>query len=159
MLKFGYGSHANLKLALKIYKQSFLFIKEYNSFGIIFFPFIMTVGMSINIVTTFICIKFHSNLPLLVTFAFGGFDSVCWILTVGLYAYTMASSEECDNFHEYWRRRDCKIQLEKVERKQLTGCPPIRVEIGIFFPMKRTTLINALDQCVNIIVSLLLLKG
>lgn len=157
MLRYAYGSHSNFQSAIHLYKQGFLFIKEYNSFGILFFPFMMTVGLCVAIVMSFVCIKFHSEFPLILTLSFGGFDVASLVVTVGLYAYTMASSEECDKFNKYWSDRCWK--MKKVERKQLFGCPPIRVEIGIFFIMKRTTLLKALDQVVNATVTLLLLEN
>ncbi len=103
--------------AVKTQHQSFLFIKEYCTFGFAFLPFIMALGICINIVATLVCIKFHFNLPPILTFLFGGFDIAALVVEVGLYAFAMAGPEESEKFVSYW-----KISLmKKVERKQLKG--------------------------------------
>ncbi len=144
----------NFQKAVHTQRQSYLFIKEFCTFGVAFFPFIMALGLCINIVTTLVCIKFHSTIPPILTLVFGGFDIAVLVITVGLYGFAMAGPEEYDKFLLYWKRR----LMRKVERKQLTSCVPIAVQIGIFFEMQRTTLLNALNQIVNFTVSLLILK-
>ncbi len=160
MLRTAYSPNSleppsNFQKAMHTLRQSYLFIKEYCTFGVAFFPFIMALGICVNIVTTLVCIKFHSHIPPILTLCFGGFDIATLVITIGLYGFSMAGPEEYDKFLVYWKRR----LIKKLERKQLTGCVPITVHVGIFFEMKRTTLLNALDQIVNFTVSLLILKS
>lgn len=150
----GYPSHfPNFKSSIKIYQKFFLFMTEFCTFGVAFFPLIMSLGMCINIMTTLVCIKFHGSISPILVLACGGLDFATLVITVGLYGFSVVGFEESEKFKGYWSR--CRF-LKKIERKQLAACLPITAKVGAFFSMKRTTLPQALHQIVNFTATLLI---
>lgn len=104
-LKPVYGESCLTKAFAKyktVYHQSFLFIQGYNRYGYVWFSGLMGSAFFLNVISTLICIRFHSVLhPLLLGF-FVGFDVICGILTVMIHAISMLSSEEAAKFLGYW---------------------------------------------------------
>lgn len=144
----------NFKSSIKIYQKCFLFICQFCKVGVAFFPFIMALGMCVNIVTSLICIKFHGSIPAILVVAFGGLDLATLVVTVGLYGFSVVGLEESDKFKKYWSRMRF---MKKIERKQLAACLPITVNVAAFFTMQRKTLPQALHQIVNFTATLLML--
>lgn len=137
------------------FMQSFLFIQSYNDFAYVYFPLVIGTGFVVNVVTSLICIEFYADLNPLLLACIAGFDVICVGLTVGINSFAIFSSEESDKFHRYWRVR----LFTRQQRKDFQACMPIKIEIGPYFVLERTTLLNTTSEIVKATVSLLIMDG
>lgn len=138
--------------AKQIYMKSYLFAEQYNMFGCVYFPVIITTGFVINVVTSIICIEFHSELPIMLVTCFAGLDVITWSLCVGLHSFAMVINEDGIKFRKFWKSR----LIKRRDRKELCACMPIICKIGPFFALKRTTLLRTMSEIVNAIVNILI---
>ncbi len=136
-----------------IYMQSLMFQQSYNSLGYVYFPVVIGTAFVVNVITSFICIQFYSEIhPMLFT-CFAGLDLICAALSLGIYSFAMISSEESNKFHLYWSKR----LFTKLHRSNLKACVPITLEVGPYFVLKRVTLLNTTLQIVSATVTLLIM--
>lgn len=108
-----------------------------------------------NVVISVICIEFYAHLHSLLLGRFAGFDVICAGLNVGINSFALVSSEESDKFYWYWRLR----LFTRQQRKVFQACMPITFEIGPYFVLNRTTLLNTKSEIVKATVSFLIMDG
>ncbi|CAL8147036.1 unnamed protein product [Orchesella dallaii] len=142
----------NFHHAKMLYFQNILLIRAYNSFGYVYFPLVMMTGFTINVTTSFVCLKFYKDLDSMLLLVFGGFDVICAFVTGTIHKFTMISTEEGKKFTEFWKGR----LFGKRERKEFRAFYPTRIMIGQYFPLQRSTLLQTIDQVVDGTVTLLL---
>lgn len=136
-----------------IYAQNVLYVRAINSFGHYFYPGTMLTGFCVNVVTTMVCMKFYEQLPAVVFLLFFGFDIVTAVATAAVHSFAVVAKEESERFRRYWKSR----LFGKLARKQLRACIPTGINIGPFFPLQRSTLLNTVIEAANMVVTLLLL--
>ncbi|CAL8090588.1 unnamed protein product [Orchesella dallaii] len=134
------------------YGQATIFVREVNLFGFVFFPIIMIVGFCINVVTSLVCIKYYHQLPLPMLLVLLGFDGVTIIATLVTHNFAVVAEEESEKFKKYWTPR----LVSRLQRKQGLACMPMAIQIGSFFHLKRSTLLNTINEVVNLVVTLLI---
>lgn len=137
-----------------IYAENVIFVSAMNRFGQVFYPGIMLTAFVINVVTSTVCIKFYHQLSGIMVALFLSFDVVVLIATWAVNSFAVVAKEESDKFCEHWMKRI----LSKLQRIQLRACIPLNIEVGPFFPLQRTTLLNTLLEVVNALMTLLLMN-
>ncbi|CAL8075463.1 unnamed protein product [Orchesella dallaii] len=157
ILRPGYGipsvwKRLDFQRARLLYTQAVLLMRAYNSFGYVYFPLVIMTGFTINVTTTFVCLKFYKDLAPMLLLVFAGFDIVCVLVTAAIHSYAMMGAEEGDKFCGFWKAN----LFKNVERKQFRACYPIRVEVGPYFVLQRTTLLNTISEVVNGTVTLMI---
>ncbi|CAL8075466.1 unnamed protein product [Orchesella dallaii] len=157
ILRPGYGvssvwKRLDFHRARLLYTQAVLFIRAYNSFGYVYFPLVIMTGFTINVTTTFVCLKFYKDLAPMLLLVIAGFDIACVFVTAAIHSFAMMGAEEGDKFCGFWKGN----LIKKIERKQFRACYPIRVEVGPYFALQRTTLLNTISEVVNGTVTLLI---
>ncbi|CAL8075485.1 unnamed protein product [Orchesella dallaii] len=111
ILRPGYGipsvwKRLDFQRARLLYTQAVLLIRAYNSFGYVYFPLVIMTGFTINVTTTFVCLKFYKDLPPMLLLVFAGFDIICVFVTAAIHSFAMMSAEEGDKFCGFWRKND-----------------------------------------------------
>lgn len=161
ILKRGYNYNNTLgcKKSLKsfyrewiIYAENILFVREINQFGIFLYPAVMLTAFCVNVVTTMVCMKFYNELPVPMLLIFLGLDAVSAIATVVVHSFGVVAKEEGERFRMYWKTR----LFSRLAKRQLNACIPIPIYVGPFFQLQRSTLLNTVNQIVNMVVTLLL---
>ncbi len=135
-----------------IYAENILFVREFNQFGNSLFPGIMLTGFCINVVTTFICMKFYEELPASMFLLFLGFDAAVAVGTFVIHGFGAVAKEESERFRKYWKLR----LFSKLAKRRVKACIPTAICIGPFFVLQKSTLLNTVYQVVNMVVTLLL---
>lgn len=139
-----------------VYQCSQIFMREYNNFGTVVIPLLMSVGMTINVAATFVCIKYHTNISLIMLGFLVGLDVTALILQSGIDTLAMTCPADGSKLKTYWKQQ---IRLGKLARKELKALAPIKVEIGSFFPLKHSTILSIYEQIVERTTSLLLMDN
>jgi len=137
-----------------IYLQTKLIFCVFNQLVFVFFPLSMFVGFTLNVLITFICIKMYHQLPIMIISTLFFVNFFVSVLTVLFHTAAMIIAEECTRFCGYWKTRI----VTTLDRDRFFNCQIIRVKIGSFFWLQRTTLLNTILAVLDNLVNLLLIE-
>lgn len=137
----------------RIYFQSLIFFWKHSNFGRVFVPVLIATGFFINVTLTLVCVKYYAGLHPVVLQSCVGMDLAIVFLSVYFHYVAMTAVENSDKFHKFWGRR----LMLKRERKELWACLPLRIPVGSFLNLKRTTLLVTFDKIVNMVITILLI--
>lgn len=135
-----------------IYSQNIILIREFNRYGDFLYPGVILTSFWINVVTTTVCMKFYHELPSVLLFLFLGFDAVVAIATVVVHSFGVVAKEESESFRVYWKSR----LFSKLAQRQLRACIPTPINIGPFFELQRSTILNTVVEVINMVLTFLL---
>lgn len=139
-----------------MYLQAKLIFRVFNQLVFIFFPLSMFVGFVLNVSLSFMCIKMFHQLPTMIVYTLLFINLFIAILTVLFHTAAMIITEEYVLVDAYRKGR-------VVTRHHLAlyaGCQIVRVKIGSFFLLQKTTLLNTVIgmAIVDNVVNLLLIE-
>ncbi len=142
----------NLTRAVRAYQVTALIWRELLEFGYTFFPVLIFSGYVMNVVCTVSILKLHSELPTTLLVMLGLLNVVVVLTTVAIHKYDLTIVDKSINFFYYWENE----QMSSFGRRCIQACRPIKINLGNFFYLEPSTLLNTYMQVADMTVTMLL---
>lgn len=150
--KSGYGQKINLYKAVKAYRVKFLIWRDFLEFSYILFPIFMFSAYVVNVVCTYSVIKLHSELPVTLFAMLALMDVAVAGITVGIHKFAMVIVQQVSSFFYYWENE----LMSSLGRRYIRSCMLIKVNIGPFFHLEPSTLLNTFMQVADMTTTMLI---
>lgn len=125
--------------AVRRYQAGRIIYQPFQQFGLVLFPALLFFCMLITIVTVFICIRLHTQLPSIMVVVLATIVLLIMFDLVTALNFAVKITLECHKFIQFWERNH---RLKRSNWLQLQACKkPIVLWIGIFLPLNEITIL------------------